>query len=130
MRRSAALALVGVLLVAGACAHGSSADTDVLGRTYDRSSVEGVVRRAGAVVAGAEVVLGVSGRATVTDASGLYRFDEVDAGTYRLTATDPGDDSPVCEVDGTCITRRSARHATVDVVVGEGAGPVRADVDL
>lgn len=88
----------------------------------------GVVRRDGAVVVGARVSLGESGRATVSDASGSYRFEAVEPGSYRLVVRDDGDDSPVCEADGTCITAESARHAAVDVVVGDE--PVVADVDL
>ena len=100
----------------------------MLGRSFDRPTVSGVVYRAGVAVAGARVSLGEAGPSTVTDATGSYRFEGVEAGSYRLVVLDGGDSSPVCATDGACITARSARHAALDVVVDDQ--PVVADVDL
>ena len=117
-----------VSLLAISCGDGSPVEPSVLGRAYERASVGGVVRRDGAAVAGARVTLGEGGRSTVTDASGAYRFEGVEPGTYRVVALDGGDSAVVCPNADACITARSARHATVEVVVaGE---PVVTDIDL
>lgn len=115
-------------LAAISCGDRPAAEPSVLGRTYERPSVTGTVRRDGVAVAGARVSLGEGGPSTATDASGAYRFEGVDAGAYRLVVVDGGDDAPLCTADGTCITTQSARHAAVDVVVGDE--PVVADIDL
>lgn len=125
--RLRAVALIASLL-AISCGDGSSAEPSVLGRTFERTSIEGVVRRDGAPVTGAQVSLGEGGRSTATDASGAYRFEGVEPGLYRVVALDLGDSAVVCPNPDACITARSARHATVDIVVG--AEPVVADIDL
>lgn len=100
----------------------------MLGHTFERASVSGVVRREGAPLAGARVLLGEDGRSTVTDAAGSFRFDQVEPGSYRLVALDTGDSSVVCSGDDACITARAARHATVEVHVA--TEPVVVDVVL
>lgn len=130
VRRLAALAVLAVpaLVLGSSCRGGSAEGTRVLGRTVEQPSVAGVVRRNGAPVAGARVSLDGVGQTTVTDASGSYRLEAVEPGSYRLVVLHGGDDTPVCGGDGTCITAQSARHGAVDVVVGDE--PVEADIDL
>lgn len=62
-----------------------------------RAALSGRVLAAGAPVEGAEVTLGVdspfsfgSGHVTVTDAGGGYRFDDVQAGKYKVSTIVPG----------------------------------------
>jgi carboxypeptidase family protein len=138
VRRIAELLLVlGGLVSATACggngaggrpSSASAVEPKVLGRTYERPSVDGIVRRDGVAVAGAQVSLEGVGRSTVTDASGSYRFEAVAAGTYRLVVSDAGDDTPVCASSGACVTAESARHAATTVVVVDQ--PMHVDVDL
>ncbi len=104
------------------------AEVKILSEQERRGAVSGIVRRAGVPVPGAQVR--VAGRSVTTDAAGAYRVESVVPGTHRLEARDPGDDTPMCAPDGTCVSGRSVAEAAVTVVVPPEGGDVRADVDL
>ena len=119
--------LVVCLLGLVACGRGP-AEVKVLSEQERRGAVSGIVRRAGVPVPGAQVR--VAGRSVTTDAAGAYRVEGVVPGSHRLEARDPGDDTPTCAPDGTCVSGRSVAEAAVTVVVPPEGGDVRADVDL
>lgn len=66
---------------------------------------------------------------TTTDASGAYLLAEVIAGTYRLELADPGDNTPLCDTAGNCITTRPLRVESRSVEV-EAGRRTTADVEL
>ena len=119
-----------VLVVLGGACGGDSGPSEsrVLGEQLERGTVSGVVRRAGAPVVSGQVSLG--DRSVATDAAGAYVFDGVAPGTYQLLAVDPGDDTPVCDAHGACVSARSSAQAVVEVVVPDRGGVVPVDVDL
>lgn len=91
-RRAAAMKLITLALIA-ATAGTAAAQAAV---PQARATISGIVfdslvRRG--PLAGAEVVMVESGRSTVTNANGRFRFDSVVAGTVRLTFYHDGLDS-------------------------------------
>lgn len=122
-------ALAVAAVVSGACGDNTgTAETRVLGEQLVKGTVTGVVLRSGAPVVGGKVTLG--DREVVTDAVGAYVLDGVAPGTYRLVAVDPGDDTPVCDAAGACVSGRSSAQAVVEVVVPKAGGTVTVNVDL
>lgn len=64
---------------------------------------------------------------TTTDASGAYALSGVVAGSYRLELADPGDNTPLCDTAGNCITTRPLRVESRSVEVEAGR---RTTVDI
>ena len=64
-----------------------------------------------------------------TDASGAYVLTGVVAGAYRLELADPGDNTPLCDTAGNCITTRPLRVESRSVEV-EAGRRTTVDVEL
>jgi iron complex outermembrane receptor protein len=77
-----------------------------------------VVNQFGEIIAGASVVLSISGgqvRETTTDATGGYRFDAVPPGDHRLTVDSPGFAARTLEVQ---VNSRSETRQSVELALG------------
>jgi hypothetical protein len=87
-------------------------------------SIAGRLVAGGQPIAGATATLstgaGPLGQ-TTTSSDGTYRFVGVSPGQYRVTMSDHGDSTPVCDEGGSCITKRPASEQIAEVTVASGA---------
>jgi hypothetical protein len=87
-------------------------------------SIAGTLLSAGDPVSGAEVTVSNGGGAvarTTTTTDGAFRVDGLPPGQYRVAVSDHGDDAPVCDTGGACVTKRPPSEHTADVIVAPGA---------